>query len=85
MFEIIRWSTFLSTALMAVVGYSDQIRVIWTQHSTEGLSFWMVLIAFWSWLSYALYGYYKMDHKIFWPNLAGLITISVILASFFIF
>ncbi|HLD34741.1 hypothetical protein A3E06_00190 [Candidatus Giovannonibacteria bacterium RIFCSPHIGHO2_12_FULL_44_42] len=85
MFEIIRWSTLLSTALMAGVGYSDQIRLIWTQHSTSGLSFWMVLIAFWSWLSYALYGYYNKDRKMFWPNLAGLITISVILASFFIF
>lgn len=85
MLEIIRWSTLLSTALMAGVGYSDQIRLIWEKHSTSGLSFWMVAIAFWSWLSYTLYGYYHGDHKIFWPNLAGLATISIILVSFFIF
>jgi len=80
--EIIRWSMFLATLLLAVLGYPDQIRVIMAQKSTAGLSFWMVLAAFWSWLSYTLYGFFSRDFKMFWPNLAGTIFISVILLSF---
>lgn len=85
MLEIVRWSTFIATILMAIFGYSDQIRLIFNNHSTGGLSFVMVFLAFFSWLSYTLYGWFNGDKKLFWSNLLGLIFISVILASFFIF
>ncbi len=85
MFEIIRWSTLLATVTLAGFGYSDQLRLIFTHKSTAGLSFWMVLLALWSWASYTLYGHFQKDKKIFWPNLLGTILISIILLSFFIY
>lgn len=85
MLELVRWSTLLATILLAIVGYSDQIRLILANKSTAGLSFWMVLLALWSWASYTLYGHYQKDKKIFWPNLLGTILISVIFLSFFLY
>ncbi|OGF60519.1 hypothetical protein A3C05_03400 [Candidatus Giovannonibacteria bacterium RIFCSPHIGHO2_02_FULL_45_40] len=85
MFEIVRWSTFAATAFLAVFGYSDQLRLIFSHKSTVGLSFVMVLISFWSWASYTLYGWFHGDKKIFWPNLVGTIFISLILVSFLIY
>lgn len=85
MLEIIRWSTFLATAVLAFVGYLDQLRLIFMNQSTAGLSFIMIMLAFWSWTSYTLYGLVQKDYKIFWPNLIGTIFIALILLSFFIF
>lgn len=85
MFEAIRWSTFAATALLAVFGYSDQLRLIFEHKSTAGLSLVMVLISFWSWFSYTLYGWMHGDKKIFWPNLVGTIFISLILISFLVY
>lgn len=76
---------FLATALLAVLGYPDQIRVIFAQKSTAGLSFLMVLAALWSWVSYTLYGFFSQDRKMFWSNLIGTVFISIILLSFFIY
>ena len=85
MFEIVRWSTLSSPILLAVVGYSDQIRLIFVNQSTAGLSFWMILLATWTWASYTLYGHFQKDRKIFWPNLLGTILIGIVLLGFFIF
>jgi len=85
MLEAVRWSTFAATAVLAVFGYSDQLRLILAHKSTVGLSFVMVLISFWSWASYTLYGWFHGDKKIFWPNLVGTVFISFILLSFFVF
>lgn len=85
MFELIRWSTFLATVTLAIAGYSDQLRLIYMHQSTKGLSFVMVLLAFWSWLSYTFYGLLAHDRKIFWPNLLGTIMISLVMLSFLIY
>lgn len=85
MFAFIRWSTFLATVALAVAGYSDQLRIVFTQQSTAGLSLIMVLLSFWSWVSYTLYGLFVKDQKLFWPNLLGTILISMILLSFLIY
>lgn len=83
--EIVRWSMFFATIFLAVLGYPDQIRLIIAQKSTAGLSFFMVLAAFWSWLSYTLYGFFSKDFKMFWPNLIGTVFITIILLSFLIY
>lgn len=83
--SIVRWSMFFSTAILALLGYPDQIRVIFTQKSTAGLSFLMVLAAFCSWLSYTLYGYFSGDKKMFWPNPVGTVFVSIIFLSFLIY
>lgn len=85
MFEFIRWSTFLATVALAVAGYSDQLRIIYSHQNTAGLSLVMVLLSFWSWASYTLYGLSVKDRKLFWPNLLGTILISAILLSFLIY
>lgn len=85
MFEAVRWSTFAATAVLAVFGYSDQLRLIYENKSTSGLSLVMILLALWSWLSYTFYGWLHGDKKIFWPNLVGTIFISLILVSFLIY
>jgi len=85
MLEIIRWSTLFSTILMAVLGYSDQLRLILVNKSTEGLSLLMILLGFWNWVNYMLYGFLKKDRKIFWSNLIGSIFIGLILLSFLIY
>lgn len=71
-----------STLMLAIFGYSDQLRLVFQQQSTTGLSFWMVLLSFWSWASYALYGYFQQDRKMFWPNMVGVFFISLILVNF---
>jgi len=83
--EAVRWSTSVATILVAVFGYSDQIHLIFQRQSTGGLSFVMILLAFFSWASYTLYGWLHKDKKLFWSNLLGTVFISVILLSFFIF
>ncbi|MBI1957107.1 MAG: hypothetical protein HYS44_01450 [Candidatus Niyogibacteria bacterium] len=83
--DIIRWSTFASTLLMAAFGYSDQLRLIIKNHSTAGLSFVMILLSVWTWGSYMLYGWLIGDRKIFWPNLVGTAIVGAILVSFFVF
>ncbi len=85
MFEIVRWSMFIATLLMAVLGYSDQLRLIFKSHSTDGLSFVMVLLALFSWTNYMLYGWLVKDKKMFWSNLLGAVLILIILISFFVF
>lgn len=85
MLEAVKWSTSFATILVAVFGYSDQLRLIFNSHSTSGLSFLMVLLAFFSWTSYTIYGWLHNDKKIFWSNLLGTVFISVILLSFFVF
>ena len=82
MFELVRWSTFLATISLVIVGYTDQLRLIFFRQDTTGLSLMMILLSFWSWLSYALYGYFQKDRKIFWPNLLGTVIIGLILLSF---
>ena len=82
MFEVVRWSTFLATTALVVVGYTDQLRLIFIRQDTAGLSLVMMFLSFWSWLSYALYGYYQKDKKIFWPNMLGVAIIGLILLSF---
>ncbi|MDP2669154.1 MAG: SemiSWEET family transporter [bacterium] len=82
MLEFVRWSTFLATLLMAVFGYSDQLRLVIANKSTEGLSFLMILLGFWVWGSYALYGLLRKDYKIFWPNVIGAVFVGAILISF---
>ena len=85
MIEIVRWSTFTSTMLMAIFGYSDQLRLIFKSHSTDGLSFVMVLLALFSWTSYMLYGWLVKDKKMFWANLLGTVFILIILLAFIVF
>lgn len=85
MLGIVRWSMFVATLLMAVLGYSDQLRLIFKSHSTDGLSFVMVLLALFSWTSYMLYGRLLKDKKMFWSNLLGTVLILIILLSFLIF
>lgn len=85
MLEIARWSAFLSTILMAVFGYSDQLRLILENKSTKGLSLLMILLGFWVWSSYALYGFLRKDYKVFWPNVIGAIIVGAILLSFLIY
>ena len=85
MLEAVRWSTFAATAVLAVFGYSDQLRLILAHKSTVGLSFVMVLIFLGYWESYSLCGWFHGDKKIFWPNLVGTVFISFILLSFFVF
>lgn len=85
MFEIVRWSMFVATLLMAILGYSDQLRLIFKNHSTDGLSFIMVLLALFSWTNYMLYGWLVKDKKMFWSNLLGTVLISIMLLSFFMF
>jgi len=85
MFEIIRWSTFLATTSLVVVGYTDQLRLIFFHQDTTGLSLIMMLLSFWTWLSYTLYGYFQKDRKIFWPNLLGTAIVGLILLSFFFY
>lgn len=85
MLKFARWSAFLSTMLMVVFGYSDQLRLIFINKSTEGLSFLMILLGFWVWLSYALYGFLKKDRKIFWPNIIGVVVVGLVLLSFLIY
>lgn len=82
MFELVRWSTFLATVLLVVFGYTDQLRLIFIRQDTTGLSLIMMLLSFWSWLSYALYGFFQKDRKIFWPNLLGSVIVGLILLSF---
>lgn len=81
-FEVVRWSMLSSTLMLAVFGYFDQLRLVLERESTAGLSFWMVLLSFWSWTSYALYGYFQKDHKMFWPNMIGVLFVSFILVNF---
>ncbi|MDP2668740.1 MAG: SemiSWEET family transporter [bacterium] len=83
--EVVHWSTSVATIAVAVFGYSDQIKLIFEHKSTGGLSFVMILLAFFSWASYTLYGWLHKDKKLFWSNLLGTVFISIILASFFIF
>ena len=85
MFELIRWSTFLATTSLVIVGYTDQLRLIFIHQDTTGLSLIMMLLSFWSWLSYALYGFFQKDRKIFWPNLLGTVIIGLILLSFLVY
>ena len=85
MFELIRWSTFLATISLVVVGYTDQLRLIFIHQDTSGLSLLMMVLSFWSWLSYTLYGYFQKDRKIFWPNLLGAVILSLILLSFYLY
>lgn len=85
MFEFIRWSTFLATISLVVIGYTDQLRLIFLRQDTTGLSLVMMILSFWSWLSYALYGYFRKDRKIFWPNLLGTVIIGLILLSFLLY
>jgi uncharacterized protein with PQ loop repeat len=85
MLEIVRWSTLTATLSMAVFGYSDQLRLILTNKSTEGLSFIMILLGFWAWASYAAYGFLRKDFKIFWPNVIGAVLVGLIALSFFIY
>lgn len=85
MLEIVRWSMSVSTVLVAVFGYSDQLRLILTNKSTEGLSFLMILLGLWVWSSYALYGFLKKDYKMLWPNILGAIVIGAIFISFFVY
>ena len=85
MFEIVRWSVLLSTILVAVFGYSDQLRLIIANQSTEGLSFLMIALGFWTWSSYALYGFLQKDYKILLPNIIGAFIIGLIFLSFFIY
>ncbi|MBI2626565.1 MAG: hypothetical protein HYW69_03170 [Candidatus Nealsonbacteria bacterium] len=67
---------------MAGFGYSDQLRLILKNKNTEGLSSAMIWLAFWVWVSYALYGFIKKDQKIFWPNFIGAILVGFILLTF---
>ncbi|OGF61331.1 hypothetical protein A2662_00555 [Candidatus Giovannonibacteria bacterium RIFCSPHIGHO2_01_FULL_45_33] len=83
--EVVHWSTSVATIAVAVFGYSDQIKLIFDHKSTGGLSFIMIILAFFSWSSYTLYGWLHKDKKLFWSNLLGTVFISIILASFFIF
>ncbi|MBI2023059.1 hypothetical protein HYT01_00655 [Candidatus Giovannonibacteria bacterium] len=83
--EIIRWSTSAATVFLAVFGYADQLHLIFLNESTRGLSFVMVMLSFWSWLSYTIYGYLHKDTKLFWSNALGLVLISAILVSFWIY
>ena len=76
---------FSSTIFLAVFGYSDQLRLIISHQSIEGLSFWMIFLSFWSWVSYALYGFFQKDHKMLWPNLIGVFFITFILLSFWLY
>ncbi|MBI2450419.1 MAG: hypothetical protein HYV47_02700 [Candidatus Nealsonbacteria bacterium] len=85
MLEIIRWSAFSSTILMAGFGYSDQLRLILQNKTTAGLSLAMVVLSFAVWTSYALYGFLKKDYKIFWSNFIGVIFIAFILLAFLIY
>ena len=85
MFELIRWSTFSATISLVIFGYTDQLRLIFTNQSTEGLSLAMMLLSFWTWLSYALYGFLQKDRKIFWPNMVGVVVVGLILISFVLY
>lgn len=85
MFELIRWSMFLATVSIVVIGYADQLRLIFVNKSTDGLSLVMILTAFWSWVSYMLYGFLKKDYKMFWPNLFGSFAVGLILLSFLLY
>ena len=85
MFELVRWSMSISTILVAVFGYTDQLRLILTNKSTEGLSFLMILLGLWVWLSYALYGFLKKDYKMLWSNVVGIVIIGAIFVSFFVY
>lgn len=85
MFEIVRWSMSISTILVAVFGYTDQLRLIFENKSTEGLSFLMILLGLWVWVSYALYGLLTKDYKMFWPNVLGVLVIGALFVSFFVY
>jgi len=85
MFELIRWSTFLATISLVIFGYTDQLRLIFTHQSTQGLSLAMMFLSFWTWSSYASYGFLQKDRKMFWPNMVGVVVVGLILISFVLY
>jgi uncharacterized protein with PQ loop repeat len=67
------------------IGLPDQIRSNYKRKSTAGLSLSYYLIAFLSYISWTLHGYFQRDLVVVLAQLLGVLTTGIILLQMFIY
>lgn len=71
--------------LGVVIGLVTQIIKNWKRKSTEGLSFWWVFLAGYSYFSWLIYGIFKRDIFLTIPQTLGSFCMVIILFQFWIY
>ncbi len=83
--NILGYNAILAGLLGVIIGLVTQIIKNYRRKSTEGLSFWWILLAFYSYVSWLLYGILKQDFFLTVPQTLGSICMVIILFQFWIY
>ncbi|MDO8529910.1 MAG: SemiSWEET family transporter [bacterium] len=83
--NILGTNAIVAGLLGVIVGLVTQIIKNYRRKSTEGLSFWWILLAFYSYVSWLLYGIFKQDFFLTVPQTLGSICMIIILFQFWIY
>jgi len=79
------YNAIIAGLLGVVIGLVTQIIKNWQRKSCEGLSFWWILLAFYSYVSWLLYGIIKQDIFLCVPQTLGSICMIIILFQFWLY
>lgn len=77
--------TTVFSVLVKVVGLPDQIASNYTRKSTEGLSGWFVLSAFFSYLLWTVHGFLQHDWSLIIGQGLGVITTAILVGQLFLY
>ena len=83
--NILGYNAILAGLLGVIIGLVTQIIKNYRRKSTEGLSFWWILLAFYSYVSWLLYGILKQDFFLTVPQTLGSACMVIILFQFWIY
>lgn len=85
--DIVGWFVLILTIIYICVGLSAQIHNNYKIKSTQNLSLLMMLLYFWVFFFWGLYGLLKspVDWYIVWPNFLGMLVLTIILFQFWVY
>ncbi len=85
--DVIGWIAFSITVVYTCIGLPIQVRKNYVKKSTAGLSFFMMVVLFFTFSIWITYGLVKSpkDWYIIGSNIPGMGCVSIILCQFWIY
>ncbi len=83
--DLIGWAAVIITLAYTLLGLPTQILKNRRSQSTGGLSLFMIVLLFITFLLWVAYGVVRSDIFIIIPNTAGTICVAVLLSQFWIY
>lgn len=83
--DFVGWAAFLITVIYTCVGLPIQARRNYINKSTGGISLFMMVVLFFTFSVWIVYGLVRKDWYIIGSNIPGMVCIFVILCQFWIY